>query len=572
MMLPMQVLLIDDDEVDQQAVTRALRQSPLNCKLTYAATAVEGLKFVSEKNFDAILLDYRLPDMDGLDVLKALRGGSFSEVAVIMLSNQEDETLADQCLEAGAQDFVLKDEVTGRRLSRAVRQARHRYQIEQSLRNSREQLRDLSERDPLTGLNNRRGFEIALGCALARAKRGKEPLAILLLDLDEFKSINDTMGHDAGDELLKELSRRLSRTIREGDSLCRLGGDEFVILMTNYDYDEHVVLLADRIIQIFKKPFLIGDTEKKITTSIGIATLDSSGDNATDLLRFADVAMYQAKRDGRNQLRFYSVALQKAAQLRANMKNDLVGAVERKEFKVFYQAQINPVDGSLGGIEALLRWEHPNFGLLTPEPFLHVAEETRMIIEIGDWVLREGCRQLNDWQTRFPDNSPKLAIAVNLSAAQIKQNSLCEKIESYLSEFGLDAGSLELEITEGSMNSNVSDAIDTLSSITDNGITLSLDDFGTGYSSLEHLKKFRISVLKIDKEFVDSVGVDEKKEQLLIAIIAFAKALGMKVVAEGVETKEQAEFCSKNGCDLLQGFYYSRPVTAHEFETLFLAK
>lgn len=572
MMLPMQVLLIDDDEVDQQAVTRALRQSPLNCKLTYAATAVEGLKFASEKNFDAILLDYRLPDMDGLDVLKALRGGSFSEVAVIMLSNQEDETLADQCLEAGAQDFVLKDEVTGRRLSRAVRQARHRYQIEQSLRNSREQLRDLSERDPLTGLNNRRGFEIALGCALARAKRGKEPLAILLLDLDEFKSINDTMGHDAGDELLKELSRRLSRTIREGDSLCRLGGDEFVILMTNYDYDEHVVLLADRIIQIFKKPFLIGDTEKKITTSIGIATLDSSGDNATDLLRFADVAMYQAKRDGRNQLRFYSVALQKAAQLRANMKNDLVGAVERKEFKVFYQAQINPVDGSLGGIEALLRWEHPNFGLLTPEPFLHVAEETRMIIEIGDWVLREGCRQLNDWQTRFPDNSPKLAIAVNLSAAQIKQNSLCEKIESYLSEFGLDAGSLELEITEGSMNSNVSDAIDTLSSITDNGITLSLDDFGTGYSSLEHLKKFRISVLKIDKEFVDSVGVDEKKEQLLIAIIAFAKALGMKVVAEGVETKEQAEFCSKNGCDLLQGFYYSRPVTAHEFETLFLAK
>lgn len=569
--LPMNVLLIDDDEVDRQSVTRALKQSPLTCRITYATTASEGLKLAYEQSFDAILLDYRLPDKDGLDVLLNLRESAISNTAVVMLSHQDDETLAERCLEAGAQDFVLKEEITGRRLSRAVRQAQYRYQLEETLKSSREELRDLSERDPLTGLRNRRGFEIALEYALERAYRSDETLAILLLDLDDFKSVNDTLGHDSGDELLKSMSTRLSRVVREGDCLCRLGGDEFVILMTNYDYDEHVSLLGERIIKTLQNPFRLVNTQYIVTASIGIATLNSSGGNALDLLKFADIAMYQAKKDGRNQMHFYSDALQQAVELRANMKRDLTGATGRNEFTIYYQAQINAQDGSLGGVEALLRWQHPTFGLLLPEPFLPFAEESHMILEIGDWVLHEGCRQLKDWQTRFSNKCPKIAISINLSAAQIKQSSLSTTVEKYLTEFDLDAHSLELEITENALISDTSESVAMLSSIVDSGVSLSLDDFGTGYSSLDHLRQFPISVLKIDKCFVSSVGSNGKDEQLLIAIIAFAKALGMKVVAEGVETKEQAEFCKKYGCDLLQGYYFSRPISATEFEATYLS-
>lgn len=567
---PLRYLLIDDDEVDRHAVVRALKQHQIVCDIVQAATATEGLKIAAEQHFDAILLDYRLPDQDGLDVLNALRGDQFEGVAVIMLSHQEDETLAERCLEAGAQDFLLKNEVNGRRLSRAVRQARQRYLIEDALWNSREQLRLLSERDPLTGLSNRRGFEIALREATTRARRGKDRLAVLLLDLDDFKSINDTLGHDAGDILLVEVSRRLSSIVRDSDHLCRLGGDEFVVLMMNFEHDEQAMLLADRIVSMLQVPIQLGTTEQVITTSIGIATLGTSADNEGDLLKCADVAMYKAKQAGRNQSRFYSTALQDAVQSRACMKHELKKALERKEFQIFYQAQICSADGSLGGMEVLLRWQHPTRGLLSPAAFLPIAEETGLIVDIGNWVLREGCRQFKDWQLKSPAKCKKLAFAVNLSAIQIKQNTLPSTIERILAEYSLEASSLELELTESALISDTSATVAMLSSIVEQGVTLSLDDFGTGYSSLDHLKLFPISVLKIDKGFISSIGEDGKGERLLVAILAFAKALEMKVVAEGVETKEQAEFCIEHGCDLLQGYYFSRPIPANEFEKVFL--
>ncbi len=570
MTAPLRLLLIDDDEIDRQSVIRALRQSAIPPQFVTAATAAQGLKLAAEQPFDAILLDYRLPDQDGLEVLRALREGESEGVAVIMLSRLEDETLAERCLEAGAQDYLLKDEVNGRRLSRAVRHARQRHLIEGALKKSREQLRLLSERDPLTGLSNRRGFEVALAAAIARARRGQDRLAILLLDLDDFKSVNDTLGHDAGDVLLVEIARRLSGIVRDGDHLCRLGGDEFVVLMTNFERDEQTVLLADRIVEMLQAPIHLGGSEQIVTTSIGIATLGTCGPDEVDLLKFADVAMYQAKQDGRNQSRFYSAALQQGVQSRTTMKNDLKKALERHEFKVFYQAQVSPVDGSLGGVEALLRWQHPTLGLLAPGAFLPLAEETGLIVDIGNWVLREGCRQLTDWRQRLPVKCPTLALAVNLSAVQIKQNALLTSVKNVLAEYALDAKSLELEITESVLISDTSATVAMLSEIVAQGVTLSLDDFGTGYSSLNHLKLFPISVLKIDRSFVSAIGSEDKSERLLVALIAFAKALEMKVVAEGVETKEQAQFCAQHGCDLLQGYYFSRPIPAEEFEATFL--
>lgn len=566
---PLRLLLIDDDELDRRAVTRTLRQSQVLCDIAQAATAEAGLKLALEQPFDAILLDYRLPDRDGLDVLQLLRSAESVDAAVIMLSHVEDETVAERCLEAGAQDFLLKGDINGRRLARALRQARQRHSIENELIRSREQLRLLSEHDPLTGLANRRGFEMFLEAAIARARRGNDRLAILLLDLDDFKSINDTLGHDAGDVVLKEIARRLNAAVRDSDLLCRLGGDEFAVLMTNFDENEQVRLLADRIIALLQEPIHLDESEHVVTTSIGIAVLDTCAENVVDLLKCADVAMYQAKQDGRNQSRYYSPALQESVQIRASMKQDMKKALERGEFKVYYQAQIDSADASLGGMEALLRWQHPVHGLLSPAAFLPVAEETGLIVDIGNWVLRESCRQLKEWQLRWPTRCPKLAIAVNLSAVQIRQNTLPDAVKHVLTEFALEASSLELEITESTLIRDTSATAAMLAMIVDQGVALSLDDFGTGYSTLDHLKMFPISVLKIDKSFVATIGLGEKSERLLVATIAFAKALQMKVVAEGVETHEQAEFCIQHGCDLLQGFFYSRPIPAHDFEAAY---
>jgi diguanylate cyclase (GGDEF)-like protein len=571
MIAELSLLLIDDDELDRLAITRTLRKSAVPCELTYAETAAAGLQMASSKKFDAILLDYRLPDETGLEVLRALRGGAYDGVAVVMLSRYENESLAEECLEAGAQDFLLKDEVNSRHLTRVVVQARQRFQIEERLRYSLEQVRSLSEHDALTGLMNRRGFERSLEAQLARVRRSDGRLAILLLDLDDFKSINDTLGHDAGDQLLVEVARRLTLIARDGDLLCRLGGDEFVVMMTSFDQDEQAIVLADRINARLREPIFIGSTEQTITTSIGIAVLGNTTDNAADLLKYADLAMYQAKLDGRNKSRFYSVSLQEAVQFRSLIKNDLQRALEKNELQIYYQPQIRSADGSLRGMEALLRWHHPRLGVLSPAAFLAIAEETGLIVDIGAWVLQEGCRQLKVWRECYAPGLSDLTLAINLSAVQVKHEQLPRTVMAALAENGLPAKALELEITESMLIEVTTDTVSLLSEISAQGVAMSLDDFGTGYSSLDHLKLFPISILKIDKGFVSAVGEGGKSEKLFVAIIAFAKALNMQIIVEGVETQAQVEFCTQQGCDLLQGYFYSKPIPAHEFETTFLA-
>lgn len=566
----LRLLLVDDDEVDRKAVVRALKQPSLSLEILQCATASEGLRLAATEHFDAILLDYRLPDQDGIEVLHALRSGRFEGVAVIMLSRQEDPVIAENCLEAGAQDYLLKDEVNGRRLTRAVMQARQRYLMEEALRASHEELRILSERDSLTGLANRRGFEIALNGALDRAKRGQGGLAVLLLDLDDFKSINDTLGHSIGDDLLVEIARRMRLVVRNDDFLCRLGGDEFVVVARNLERDEQAALLGDRLIGAFREPIMLSSLELVVTSSIGVAVLGDSSESATDLLKHADVAMYRAKRDGGNQYRFYSEKLHEAVQHLVNMKRDLHKALERGEFKVFFQPQFSATERTLSGMEALIRWSHPRLGLLGPGDFISITEDTGLIVGIGNWVMREACRQLRDWQLRLPKQCAHLTVAVNLSAVQLMHSGLLQEVESVLIDNQMQADRLELEITENALIEDQKGAVATVSQLAARGITLSLDDFGTGYSSLQHLKLFPIKVLKIDKEFVSAIGRGVTNDRLLIAMIRFAQALELTVVAEGVETDEQATFCTKNGCNILQGYYYSKPVPAAEFEKIFL--
>ena len=567
---PLCLLLIDDDQLDRMAVVRALKRGTVRYEITEAESATIGLKYAAERKFDAILLDYRMPDMDGIEVLRQLRSGRGQRVAVLMLSRLEDEVLAEICLDAGAQDFLLKDEVDHRRLSRALRQARQRNQIEEALQASRNELMELSEHDQLTGLTNRRGFERALTAATARATRGAGEFAVVLLDLDDFKSVNDTDGHDVGDALLIEVTRRLSATVRDSDLLCRLGGDEFVVLVNSFEREDQVFLLVDRLIQALQDPFVLGTKTHITTASIGVSVYDPTIDNVTDLLRFADMAMYQAKQAGRNQSRAYSPSLQDAARNRNRIKYELLNAIKNDELRVFYQAQMCASDGSLGGMEALVRWQHPELGLQYPASFITIAEETGSIVDIGSFVLQTACKQLGVWQRKYPQRCTNLALGINLSAVQVDTNTLPSILKIALGTFDTTTSQLEFEITESALIKDARTMMTMLTALVDQGVLLSLDDFGTGYSSLEHLKMFPINVLKIDQGFVAAVGGGKKGEQLLVAIIALAKALEMKVVAEGVETKEQAEFCIRNGCDLLQGYYYSRPVPADEFEAAFL--
>lgn len=572
MISTLKVLCIDDDAVDRLSIARTLKQTDIPVQFEQASTAAEGLAAAAAQHFDIILLDFQLPDRDGLDVLKTLRENVDRYATVIMLSRREDDALVQQAIDAGAQDFLLKDEVTPRRLVRAMRQSQYRSQLEDALARIRENLRELAEQDALTGLANRYDFERALALAVARGQRDGSRLAVLLLDVDNFKTVNDTFGHAVGDQLLIEVARRLGSVVRDSDMLARLGGDEFVILAQDMERDDQATLLAKRIVACFAEPMVFGEVNWTVTTSIGIAAFGDYTDNPSDLMRCADIAMYRSKQGGRNQSHFYSEELHLAVQQQSALERDLRKALPQDEFRVYYQAQIHAHDGTLGGLEALVRWEHPTMGTLAPGAFLPMAEELGLMRDIGQWVLRQSCRQLQDWRSRMCLDGLRLAVAVNLSAVELQGNDLPAKLQAALNESGLPAKCLEVEITESALIRDTEATATMLNAVAALGIQLALDDFGTGYSSFEHLQLFPIHALKIDRRFVDAIGKGVAQERLLTAMIRFARTLNLSVVAEGIETAEQARFCNAHGCDLLQGYFYSRPVPAAQFEAQFLSK
>ncbi|MFZ6718669.1 putative bifunctional diguanylate cyclase/phosphodiesterase [Undibacterium sp. Ji49W] len=568
----LQILIIDDDELDRRSVIRAMKQVPVSINIVEAKNALDGLLKAKAIAFDVILLDYHLPDRDGIEVLKSLRLDKAHHTAIIMLTHQEDITLAEQAIEAGAQDFLLKEEVNARRLLRALHQARHRHKLETELNRSYDQLRELAEHDALTGLANRYDFERALEFAVSRAKRenlhGK--LGVLLLDLDRFKNVNDTYGHAIGDQLLIKVARRLGATTRGSDLLARLGGDEFVVLVQDMERVDQAILLATRIVDAFKKPILLDGLEWDVTMSIGIAVFGSCASDATELMKCADIAMYRAKQEGRNQSHFYSDQLHQAVRHRMHLERDLRYALKNDQLKVYYQAKINALDGSLGGMEALLRWHHPQEGVLAPGTFLPMAEELGLMFEIDQWVMRTACTQLQQWRNMPSLNAQHLSVAVNVSSIQLQGDNLLSTVDSALATSGLDPVWLELEITENALIRDPEHVASILLKLAARKLKLSLDDFGTGYSSFSHLKNFPIHIIKIDQTFVAGIGRGASQERLLAAMIAFAKTLELTLVAEGVETAEQARFCTDRGCELLQGYYYSRPISAEQFAINFL--
>ena len=422
--------------------------------------------------------------------------------------------------------------------------------------------------DALTGLPNRYLFKDRLEQAVAWAMRGNGKIALLLIDLDRFKLINDSLGHSVGDELLVQVSERLSSCVRASDTLARFGGDEFtIILMGDVGVDDiftQASRLSSRLRDLFESPFLLQDREIFVTPSIGIATCPDDASNIEDLFKYADNAMYQAKGGGLGQFQFYDQAHNKNILKKLDLEADLRHALKRGELYVVYQPKIECSSGRIGGAEALIHWDHPQWGNIPSMEFIPIAEETGMIFEIGNWVLRNACMQTMDWLKRGVTD---ISIAVNLSGEQFRRTGIEAVIGEILTETGLPASRLELEITENITIENFQKTIEFLDNFHKLGIKISIDDFGTGYSSMSYLQQFNIDRIKIDKSFIDQIPDNKQSVSIVDAIIAMAHGLDLSVTAEGVETKEQYEYLVKTGIDELQGFYFSRPMERDAFES-----
>jgi diguanylate cyclase (GGDEF)-like protein/PAS domain S-box-containing protein len=425
-------------------------------------------------------------------------------------------------------------------------------------KNAENQLKQLAHYDALTGLANRTQFVERLKWTLEVAKRNTSQAALMFLDLDRFKLINDTLGHQAGDQLLIEVARRLTESVREIDTVSRLAGDEFTVILTNIKTPEEAGIVAQKILKALNVPVVLEGREVFISTSIGITVYPVDGDSVNQLVKNADTAMYHAKERGRNNFQYFSNSMNQKVLNELEMETNLRQALKNGEFSLNYQPQFNLRTKELIGLEVLLRWKHPVLGFISPAVFIPHAEKSDLIITIGEWVLRTACLRSVAWQNT---GLKPVRISVNLSGMQLKQHDLIDKITKILIETKLSSEFLELELTEGVLMDNAEVTIHTLTELKKMGIHLSIDDFGTGYSSLSYLKRFPIDTLKIDQSFVRDITTDIDDNAIASTIIAMAHNLRLKVIAEGVETQEQADVLQEKGCDEVQGYYFSRPLT-----------
>ena len=441
------------------------------------------------------------------------------------------------------------------------------------------QIRILAYYDGLTLLPNRRLFLEKLGVTLENVRRRGGLHAVLFLDLDRFKQINDTLGHGVGDRLLQAVAERLRRSLRSSDAIargdlsgtnedvCRLGGDEFIVSISNIARGEDAARVAKRILESLQQPFRLDEQEVFISASVGISLFPQDGADLETLLKNADAAMYQAKEAGRNNCQFFSQSMNATAVKRLSLENKLRRALEREEFLLYYQPQIDVRTWSIAGAEALIRWRHPDLGLVPPAEFIPLAEETGLILPIGEWVLRTASAQALAWQKA---GHGSLIMAINISGRQFRDWNLAKMIEKALGDIGLDPHRLELEITESALMRSAEQTVDTLKMLKAMGARIAADDFGTGYSSLNYLRRFPIDTLKLDQSFIHEIVTDRATAAIVAAVIGMARGLGLEVIAEGVETPEQRTLLVQEGCHIMQGFLFGRPLPVHEFEQLLI--
>lgn len=543
------VLLIEDKGADPAWVERALeRLEGFRLEYLREETVEQALSVLEGRTVDVILLDLTLSDSHGLNAFHRIQAMA-PETPIVVLCGTGGEDFAAEAVQQGAKDYLVKGQVDQRSLHRSVAYCFERARSERYLTH-------LVNHDQLTGLPNRRLFFDRFGQALKRARRSEEGVALLVVDLDHFKDINDSLGHHAGDLVLKRAADRLRTCMREYDTVARMGGDEFALILEDHVGGSQAHAIARRVLHLLAEPFSLDDREVFISASIGV-TLFPFDDHGEDvLLQHADIAMYQAKRHGGNNVQNYLGGMGAKVASRSSLVNDLHRGLDNEEFYLEYQPIVDLRNGQLTAMESLVRWNHPTRGIVSPAEFIPLAEEVGLIGALGKWVLRQACAEVSQLQREERQEFP---VAVNVSTRQFRQKDLVEHISQALTDSSLDPSCLELELTENFFMEDTQQSRSSLEKIKAMGIRISLDDFGTGYSSLQYLKTFPIDTLKIDRSFVQDIDTNSTNASLVVSMIGIGHGLGLKVLAEGVETYKQVLFLQSHGCDYAQGFYFSRP-------------
>jgi diguanylate cyclase (GGDEF)-like protein len=553
------VLLVEDNRGDARLVQELLEEAESGrFEVSHVERLADARQSLMETGAGCVLLDLSLPDASRLEALMQLRAAA-PDVPIVILSGLQDELLAIKAVQEGAQDYLVKGRVDGNAIGRSITYAVERKHAEMELSHQ-------AMHDALTGLPNRTLFMDRLKLAVRRAKRHHTVMAVMFVDLDGFKPINDIYGHDIGDRLLVALAARLQEGLRASDTAARFGGDEFMILCEDVAGLQDVISIAQRLLGAIGEPFMVGDERLEVQASMGIAITDGKGDTAETLIRNADTAMYGAKEQG-VPFEVFDDDIRTRVKERVEMERQLRRAVQEGDFRLLYQPQVDMRSGEIVGLEALLRWDHPTHGLIEPGEFLWLAEETGLINKIGDWVLEETCRQAAQWREAGPSRTP-LRVCVNLSARHHARPGLVATVRHIVAEAGIDPSSLCLGITERVVMSDEEAAVQTLHALKDLGVRISIDDFGSSESSLGALKRFPLDVLKVDRSFVSGLGQEGDDAAIVAAVINMAHALGILTVADGVETREQVEHLKTFGCDVGQGQYFARPRPAEAIAEL----
>lgn len=565
MTTPLHLLILEDCIGDAELMVHELEQSGFAPQWQRVDTEAEFLAHLDQK-IDLILADYSLPGFDAAQALVHLNKRRL-DVPFIIVSGCIGEEHAVECMKAGATDYLLKDRLA--RLGQAVKKALQELSLRQDKQRVAEQLTHNAFHDAMTGLPNRDLFQDRVQRCLHQMDRREGYLfAVLTVDLDSFQAINVSFGQPAGDKVLIETSQRLIQKVRSGDTVARLGGDEFALLLDDVKDVRNALRIAERVQAELAQPFLLDGREVLISACVGIATSASTYKRSTDALRDAGTAMARAKRLGPGQVAVFDIRMHTQAVTRLKLETDLRRASDRHEFLLYYQPVVSLQSGQIAGFEALLRWQHPERGLISPGECLPVAEEIGLLIPIGRWVLQNASDQLRTWQVEFPV-VPPLSMSINLSCKQFLQSEeLLILVDETLKATGLDPRSLTLEVTETVMMDNVEAALSTLAQLKDRQLRISIDDFGTGYSSLSYLQRLPIDHIKIDQSFVAGMKPSGESLEIVRSIVTLAHSLGKSVIAEGVETEEQLALLRSEGCEYGQGYFFSKPLACMDVSSL----
>ena len=546
------ILIADDDPAILLLLRHILTEEGYDVVETHSgASAIELCK---GNPYDLAILDLVMPDIDGITACKEITFQISNPPPILIITSLDDDASVTQSFNAGAVDYVTKPinwSVFKQRVKRIVTGEQNRQKV-----------RRLEYYDTLTGLPNRSLLLDRLNSAVSRAQRNKSMIALMMVDIDNLKLVNETLGHHNGDKLIQSVATRLNNAIRETDTLARSGGDEFILLAEDIFQLEDAGIIASKFSNCIEHTLTIKDQDIHVKASMGISIYSQDGEDINELLSHADAALYRAKEKSGNTYEFYSPDLSEKANKRLQLENSLRKAIENDELNVYYQPKVDLSNGQATGMEALVRWEHPELGTIPPNEFMGIAEETGLIIPLGEAVIEKACAQFKQW---LDSNIPVSNISINVSARQFKEQDLVSLLQNTLKEHQLDATNIELELTESTLLKNESNAESKLRQLHDMGIQISIDDFGTGYASLSYLKRLPIDILKIDRSFTDGILNDPDDIAIINAIYGLAKGLSLKLVAEGIETQEQLDKIKEMGIDYGQGYLWSPPTPAEQY-------